>query len=396
MRLAGGGRPVTHTNQDEELASWIREKRALKQLVSRRIITNKAKDIFFATDLKLSTGWLTSFMQRHAFVLRRRTTTCQKPPKDYADAVASFIVHVEERRRRGGFTEVFAMDETAVWFDCPDNRCIDTRGAKEVTIVTTGHEKMRVTVCLTARSDGKKLLPYVLVKNKRPVGQIIEQFKGKLLINWAGSPWMNDKTTADYLHKIIGGTLFNSKRLIVWDAFGSHKSEATRGVLKKLRLEAAYIPGGCTKFIQAPDVSWNKPFKERIRHYYGLWMTNGDRREYTAAGNPKAPALEVVLDWIARAWQELSKDVIIKSFKACALTTSIDGSEDDQIACFKQCGSIGPSGVETLRQLRAIGMARDGLDDDEDAGLSDEDEQEEAELDGVASDEELELDWPSP
>uniref|UniRef100_A0A915EHI1 Uncharacterized protein n=1 Tax=Ditylenchus dipsaci TaxID=166011 RepID=A0A915EHI1_9BILA len=33
----------------------------------------------------------------------------------------------------------------------------------KVTVLTTGHEKMRVTVCLTATADRKKLLPYVLV-----------------------------------------------------------------------------------------------------------------------------------------------------------------------------------------------------------------------------------------
>jgi hypothetical protein len=49
-----------------------------------------------------------------------------------------------------------------------------------------------------------------------------------------------------------------------------------------------------------------------------LWITNGDRREYTAAGNPRAPALDIVLDWVARAWQELSKELIIRSFEGNA------------------------------------------------------------------------------
>uniref|UniRef100_A0A915D063 Uncharacterized protein n=1 Tax=Ditylenchus dipsaci TaxID=166011 RepID=A0A915D063_9BILA len=47
-------------------------------------------------------------------------------------------------------------------------------------------------------------------------------------------------------------------RLLVWDAFASHKNEGnelketkgTKVVLKELGIEAAYIPGGCTKLIQ--------------------------------------------------------------------------------------------------------------------------------------------------
>uniref|UniRef100_A0A914IEK1 Nematode cuticle collagen N-terminal domain-containing protein n=1 Tax=Globodera rostochiensis TaxID=31243 RepID=A0A914IEK1_GLORO len=134
-------------------------------------------------------------------------------------------------------------------------------------------------------------------------------------------------------------------------------------ILKELGVEAAYIPGGCTKFIQAPDVCWNKPFKERIRHYYSLWITNGDRQEYTAAGNPKAPALEVVLDWVDRSWQELSKEMIIKSFEVCGLATTSDGYGDDRINCFKPDGSIGTRGIDLLREFRGKETMKDGRND---------------------------------
>jgi hypothetical protein len=144
-------------------------------------------------------------------------------------------------------------------------------------------------------------------------------------------------------------------------------------------------------------VSWNKPFKERIRYYYKLWMTNEDRREWTDKGNPKAPALEVVLEWVDRAWQEISNEIIVRSFKgrpfrvgstncnfyhsACALTTATDGSEDDKITCFKPDGPIGTSGVDILREARAQEMARDGRHDYQD---QDEEESEpEANLENV-------------
>uniref|UniRef100_A0A915EDR9 Peptidase S9 prolyl oligopeptidase catalytic domain-containing protein n=1 Tax=Ditylenchus dipsaci TaxID=166011 RepID=A0A915EDR9_9BILA len=98
---------------------------------------------------------------------------------------------------------------------------------------------MRITVCLTARSDGKKFLPYVLVHRKRPVPKIIEKFKGKLIINWNWSVW----TTADYLKHVSGGNLFSDKRLLVWDAFAAHKIMKTIEVLKQIGVEAAFIPG---------------------------------------------------------------------------------------------------------------------------------------------------------
>lgn len=46
------------------------------------------------------------------------------------------------------------------------------------------------------------------------------------------------------------------------------------------------VPGGCTKYIQAPDVSWNKPFIGRLTDRYDEWLSN-DVHEYTAGGNLK-------------------------------------------------------------------------------------------------------------
>ena len=75
---------------------------------------------------------------------------------------------------------------------------------------------------------------------------------------------MNDSITCDYLRKVLGQLSF-SKRLIVWDAYKCHTSEYTRKELNRLNINTAVIPGGCTKFIQAPDVVWNATFKFHLR-----------------------------------------------------------------------------------------------------------------------------------
>ncbi len=91
----------------------------------------------------------------------------------------------------------------------------------------------------------------MLVKNKRPIKRIIDLFKGKIIIKWHGSTWMDDVSTEDYLRRVIGKRpIFGGNRLLVWDAFASHKSASTTAVLKELNVDVAFIPGGCTKFIQ--------------------------------------------------------------------------------------------------------------------------------------------------
>ena len=49
----------------------------------------------------------------------------------------------------------------------------------------------------------------------------------------------------------------------------------------------------------------------------------------------KPPPWEVIVEWILRAWNDISCGTIRKSFKSCELTTALDGDEDNQIQRLK-------------------------------------------------------------
>lgn len=116
-------------------------------------------------------------------------------------------------------------------------------------VKTTGHDKLHITVMLTARSDGYKCRPFVLLKRVKPDKKIVEKFKNKLYLSWSGRTFFNDDLTSEYLHNIMGSSLFG-KRLLAWDAYRCHISQETKKKLIKLQIETAVIPGGCTKYIQ--------------------------------------------------------------------------------------------------------------------------------------------------
>ncbi len=87
----------------------------------------------------------------------------------------------------------------------------------------------------------------------------------------------------EFLEKVLRSSgPFGKQRLLVWDSFRCHISQKTKVILKKLGLNTAVIPGGCTGFVQPPDVSWNKPFKGKIQEYYESWMDVGPK-SYTDA-----------------------------------------------------------------------------------------------------------------
>uniref|UniRef100_A0A0K0DS40 DDE-1 domain-containing protein n=1 Tax=Strongyloides stercoralis TaxID=6248 RepID=A0A0K0DS40_STRER len=69
----------------------------------------------------------------------------------------------------------------------------------------------------------------------------------------------------------------------------------------------------------------------------------------------KRPSMNIYLQWIVDVWEELSRELIIKSFKGCGLTNALDGSDDGEIHCFKPNGSI-PFGCLLLEQARINGV----------------------------------------
>jgi hypothetical protein len=195
-----------------------------------------------STEFKASIGWLQKFMDRHNFVAREPTTVCQKPPKEYEHALVNLVMYISQLREKNNFQHIYAADETAVWLDSTGGKCIADKGAKEVSVLTTGHDKMRITVFLTGRSDGYKCLPYVLLPRKRVDPIIVNKFKNKLHLAWEGTNWMNDDLTADYLKRVLGKSLFG-KRLLVWDSFRCHISQSTKKALKASGLDTAVVPG---------------------------------------------------------------------------------------------------------------------------------------------------------
>ncbi len=298
--MEGAGRKVISEDLDRSLIQWVFSMRRRSLRVSRKMIRRKATEMFgdvqdaTRATFKASRGWLEKFMKRSNLSLRRRTAAAQKTPDMMVEKMVSFIRFMERARERikAKPSEIYAMDETAVWFDMLAETSVDQKGVKTVSVKTTGHEKSKFTVILTANGAGAKLKPYVVFYGgTRKVKELTEskRLSGTVATSSVNG-WMNDDLTKDYLQRILG-KLSVRKRILIWDAYRCHLSEATKSELKcGYNITTAVIPGGCTKFLQAPDVCWNKPFKDKLHELYDGWMSGDDDKEYTIGGNLKAPS----------------------------------------------------------------------------------------------------------
>jgi hypothetical protein len=73
---------------------------------------------------------------------------------------------------------------------------------------------------------------------------------------------------------------------------------------------------------------------DEMKRQYECWMSSGDKT-YTEGGNLRAPSKEQLVRWVLASWSKLPEYTLIRSFKVCGLTTSLDGSENNEIKCLR-------------------------------------------------------------
>ena len=305
-------------------------------------------------DFQGSNGWLENFMSRYSLSLRRKTTQSQRLPVDLVPKIHRFILYFRKLITEKSYLEenIWAFDETAVWFDSVGNTTIEKTGSKEVEMFTTGHDKQNITVRLCVSSAGEKKLPYIVFRGKGNTAED-KQLKARrdIEVNYSDNGWFNTDLTLHWLRKNFQRFFATNipETVLVWDAYKCHIAEEVKQAAKKLSVDLVTVPGGTTSKIQAPDVSWNKPFKASIVESFDDWIANGEK-SYTPKGNIRAASKTLLSDWVVKAWKSLSPDLIRKSFRVCGQVKDVD---IDEISCLKEGTSLHYS-KSSLRELMKL------------------------------------------
>ncbi|KFD60958.1 hypothetical protein M514_09265 [Trichuris suis] len=75
------------------------------------------------------------------------------------------------------------------------------------------------------------------------------------------------------------------------------------------------------------DNVWNKPFKDHMHEEWMQWMSNG-QKTYTVRGCMRAPPLELLCEFVVKAWKKTNADTVMKSFRKCYISKASEGRED--------------------------------------------------------------------
>ena len=104
---------------------------------------------------------------------------------------------------------------------------------RSIRLKTTGHEKSKVSVCLTAKADGTKLKPFIVFPGaKKETKQLNEEFKNKCYVVSPVNGWMNEDLTRDWVRGVSGKFSF-TLRMLAWDSFKCHITDSIKQELGK-------------------------------------------------------------------------------------------------------------------------------------------------------------------
>ena len=158
--------------------------------------------------------------------------------------------------------DVIAMDETAVLWDMLSNTTVDSIGHNTKAMKTTGQEKTKVSVCLTAKADWAKWRPFsVFPGAKRETKLLNEEFKAKCVVASSSNGKMIEELTFDWVRSVLGnfskcvvasssngkmieeltfdwvrsvlGNFSFTWRILAWDSFKCHVMETIKSYARQ-------------------------------------------------------------------------------------------------------------------------------------------------------------------
>ena len=334
-RKIGGGRHLSYDKEiEEQVVVWVLERREHQLPISydsiRQYILTLTKEKF--PEFKASSGWMTRFMARHNLNVRQHTSLSLKLPCDLEVRLAAFYKHLKELRVSKELDEdvlILNMDEVPMVFDTVPSTTLHKRGEKGVQVKNTGWEKKYFTAVLAINAAGMFLPTMTIFKGRQEPEDL--QVKSGWIVCCNENAWMREELMIRWVKEILRPYTQSRPALLVMDSLAAHITSNVRAELEKINTYPAIIPGGCTRKAQPLEVVINKPFKDRIRKFWTLFMQDRQAQAKDSIAL-QVPSRQDLISWMEAAQNELQQAAYIsKAFKVTGISTSLGGTEDHMV-----------------------------------------------------------------
>lgn len=215
--------------------------------------------------------------------------------------------------------DILNFDQTDIFSSNSRARVLAHSDANQVPIAC---EKQSVwaTAALIITMEGRKLRPYVIVKDCRGPNSWISSSFSRLpqSTSYSVQPnaWVDIFEMGRYIDTILAPFMQERQGmrvLLLLGSFSVHINEGIKERLNNLRIGFLYIPKGMTGILQPLDISVNKPFEDRLKTLYTDWLMSRAIDDEQVLRRSR-PTREDISAWMAHAWTNIDADIIHNGF----------------------------------------------------------------------------------
>jgi hypothetical protein len=306
------------TAADEaEVASRLRAAKREGQYISRKEIAQRVMELWAerhprptrsVAPFKCSPQFITRFRRRHGFSTTihkiRREGPAERDEDAKVDAIAEFMIHVDEAVEQYGANNVINADETAArsvqhtrtsWGNVGEPNVVNTRVSQRDAITTMP----------AVSAAGDRLPMQVIVKGKTQRAVKNKHLPDSTASYPTISGWQKSSSLTQYIEDEVSQYTDDQPSALIMDDYDAHKTEEVRTAEKKHNIEPIIVPPALTHLLQPLDVGVNGELKRRARE---KWV------EDKAAGKENADTLGRAAERMNEAYHELPPSIITKAF----------------------------------------------------------------------------------
>lgn len=246
-------------------------------------------------------------MYRHGFSKRVPCYT-KKPTSELLQIRKNFALEFWKDYGVYRDSEIYNMDETAVYYDMPPGKIWALKGGSSKVRKAQKHSA-RLTAVLTVRADGKKLPLFFIVRGK-PGGPIerseLPKYPKGHFYAVQDNAWMDERVWETYVKTCLAPEMEGPSVLLL-DNFEAHISDVGQAlVVEEACCAVAPVPANATAVCQPLDVGLMGPLKVGLRTN---WLKENSTAK-TAAEKRMAMIVRTI-----KSYEALSAETVAGCFK---------------------------------------------------------------------------------
>lgn len=318
---------------NEVLYSWFKKCEASGIYVNGPLLIEEAMNIKKSLNrpelesFKASNGWLDKW--KLSYGIKEKQISGESLEVS-TTTIESWIERIQELCKGYDDKDILNMDESGCFFKALPTKGFALKGKKSKG---GKKSKQRMTVAFFVSADGGKVgKPIVIWKSKTPrcfKKAIAADTLSKIMYFSDQKSWMQVEIMEKILETLNNQMVKEKRKVILFlDNATVHPPSL---VDKYSNIKVVFLPKNTTSRLQPLDAGIIQSFKSKYRMKLMRFVIARTKEDVLASEIAKQVDVLQAIEWVAKAWEEVSTNTIKNCFKKCGFDQNSYGNDDEKI-----------------------------------------------------------------